>query len=154
MEKRSKDYLNTYLGSLPYDVAQKYSSFSSGYFCADELNANRCADLILRGEKRASCSLEYWYCHEGEDMPAEGHLHVVTDWAGEPVCIVEVTSVQTAKFSEVTADFAFEEGEGDKSLSWWREEHWAFFSRECEQLGITPTEDMLLVLERFKVIHR
>lgn len=45
------------------------------------------------------------------------------------------------------------EGEGDKSLKWWREAHWKFFSRECEELSIEPNEEMLLVLERFKVVY-
>ncbi|HAS8380469.1 TPA: RNA-binding protein, partial [Vibrio vulnificus] len=28
-----------------------------------------------------------------------------------------------------------------------------FFSRECVELGISPSEDMLLVLEQFKVVY-
>ena len=100
METRSKNYLNEYLGSLPDSIARQYTSFSSDYFCSDEHNANICADLILRGEKRASCSLEYWYSHEGESMPVVGHLQVVTDWDGTPVCIIEVTSVETCKYND------------------------------------------------------
>jgi uncharacterized protein YhfF len=154
MESRSQFYLNEYLDSLPAEVALKYNSFSADYFCADEYNANLCAELILRGEKRASCSMEYWYSHEGETMPQVGHLQVVTDWSGKPICIIEITSVDTCKYSEVTAEFAAEEGEGDKSLKWWREAHWKFFSLECEALDINPTEDMMLVLERFKVVYK
>ncbi|WP_241907431.1 ASCH domain-containing protein [Vibrio breoganii] len=134
-------------------MANKYTSFSADYFCADEYNANLCAQLILRGEKRASCSMEYWYSHEGEAMPSVGHLQVVTDWQGEPICIIEITSVDTCKYCDITAEFAALEGEGDKSLEWWREAHWKFFSLECQELGITPTPEMLLVLERFKVVY-
>ncbi|WP_100754562.1 ASCH domain-containing protein [Vibrio salilacus] len=154
MEERSQTYLNEYLSSLPSEIAKKHTSFSADYFCADEYNANVCADLILRGEKRASCSLEYWYSHEGEPMPEVGHLQVVTNWDGKPVCIIELTSVNKCKYSDVTAEFAAEEGEGDKSLNWWREAHWKFFSLECDELGIKPTEDMLLVLERFRVVYK
>ena len=92
MEERSKAYLDSYLNTLPAEVAKQYTSFSADYYCADEYNANLCAQLILKGEKQASCSLEYWYSHEGETMPVVGHLQVVTDWNGEPVCIVELTS--------------------------------------------------------------
>ncbi|MEF1311253.1 ASCH domain-containing protein [Vibrio mytili] len=154
MEGKSQSYLNEYLGSLPSDIAQKYTSFSADYFCADEYNANVCADLIVRGEKRASCSMAYWYSNKGEVMPEVGHLQVVTDWDGNPRCIIEITSVSQCKFREVTAEFAAEEGEGDKSLKWWREAHWQFFSQECEELDIEPTEDMLLVLEHFKVVYQ
>ena len=82
MEERSKAYLDSYLNTLPADIASQYTSFSSDYYCADEYNANLCAQLILKGEKQASCSLEYWYSHEGEVMPVVGHLQVVTDWGG------------------------------------------------------------------------
>ncbi len=154
MDKRSQSYLNEYLSSLPSEIAQRYTSFSTDYFCADEFNANVCADLILRGEKRASCSMEYWYSNKGEAMPESGHLQVVTDWDGVPVCIIELTSVTKCKYNEITAEFAAKEGEGDKSLQWWRQAHWNFFSLECEELGIEPTKDMLLVLEHFKVVHK
>lgn len=153
MDERSKLYLEQYLKSLPQEAASRYVSFSSDYFCADEYNANICADLILKGEKQASCSMDYWYREEGEQMPEVGHLQVVTDWDGKPVCIIEITSVSHCKYNQVTANFAALEGEGDKSLRWWREAHWAFFSKECEDLKIEASEDMLLVLEQFKVVY-
>ena len=152
MDERSKSYLEQYLSSLPDEVVSKYTSFSADYFCADEYNANLCADLILKGEKTATCSLDIWYSEQGEVMPKVGHLMVVTNWNGEPVCIVEITSVSKCKYNEVTEEFAASEGEGDKSLSWWRKAHWDFFSKECEELNIQPSEDMLLVLERFKLV--
>lgn len=154
MDKRSQLSLDKYLNALPPNLAKQYTSFSADYFCADEHNANHCADLVLRGEKRATCSLEYWYSHKGELIPQVGHLQVVTNWDGEPVCIIEITSVTTCRFNHVTEAFAAEEGEGDKSLAWWREEHWQFFSAECDELGLAPSEDMLLVLERFKVVYK
>ncbi|WP_191600384.1 ASCH domain-containing protein [Marinomonas algicola] len=154
MDERSQVYLNTYLNSLPNEIAKQHSSFSADYFCSDEYNANVCADLILRGEKRASCSMAHWYTHEGEAMPEVGHLQVVTNWNGDPICIIEITSIRQCKYSEITADFAAEEGEGDKSLEWWKEAHWAFFRLECEELGIELNEDILLILEHFKVVYK
>ena len=154
MDERCSAYLQAYLDSLPLDVAKNYKTFSADYFCADEYNANECADLIVRGEKQASCSMKHWYSHEGEPMPEIGHLQVVTNWDGIPMCIIEITSVTECQYCDVDAEFAAAEGEGDKSLSWWRDAHWAFFSAECEELGIAPTEDMLLVLERFKVVYQ
>lgn len=153
MDERSKLYLEQYLSSLPCENASKYTSFSSDYFCADENNANLCADLRLRGEKRASCSLEVWYSEQGELMPEVGHLQVVTNWSGEPVCIIEITSVSKCKYNEITAEFAALEGEGDKTLGWWKKAHWNFFSKECEELNISPSEDMVLVLEHFKTVY-
>ncbi|MFM2587157.1 ASCH domain-containing protein [Vibrio sp. TBV020] len=153
MNERNEQYLRQYLKTLTPAKAKSYHSFSADYFCADEYNANLCAELILRGEKQASCSMEYWYSHKGEVMPAVGHLQVVNNWAGDPVCIIELTEVTTARFKDVDAEFAAAEGEGDRSLKWWRDAHWNFFSRECEELNIEPSEEMFLVLERFKVVY-
>ncbi len=46
----------------------------------------------------------------------------------------------------MTEEFAASEGEGDKSLEWWRNAHWKFFSRECEDLGIEPKGQPTLLL--------
>jgi len=69
-------------------------------------------------------------------MPTVGHLQVVIDWNGKPICIIEIDSVETCKYNEVTAEFAHAEGEGDGSLKWWREAHWRFFAAECLELNI------------------
>ncbi len=57
MEERSKAYLDSYLSTLPTDVACHTPLCDSDYYCADEYNVNLCAQLILKGEKQASCSL-------------------------------------------------------------------------------------------------
>ncbi|NEQ26775.1 MAG: ASCH domain-containing protein, partial [Microcoleus sp. SIO2G3] len=44
-------------------------------------------------------------------------------------------------------------GEGDRSLEYWREAHWRYFSRVLPKIGKEPTIDMLLVCERFKVVY-
>ncbi|QOH80976.1 ASCH domain-containing protein [Plesiomonas shigelloides] len=153
MEERSRLFLEQYLNSLPDEESEKYTSFSTDYFCADEYNANLCADLIIKGEKCASCSLEYWYTHGDESMPQVGHLQVVTNWEGKPICIIEITSVTKCPYNQVTETFAASEGEGDKTLEWWKNAHRTFFSHECTQLGIAFQEDMILVLEHFKVVY-
>lgn len=152
MEPRAQQFLNTYLETLTAAERDKYTSFSADYFCADEKNANICADLICDGIKTATCSMKYWYESEGETMPSVGHLQVVTNWSGEPVAIIETTAIRECRYADVTAEFAAAEGEGDRSLVWWRKAHWDFFAEECREIGIRPSEDMLLVLEWFKVV--
>ncbi len=152
MEKKAKEYLYNYLDSLEPNIRANYTSFSSGYFCADEKNANICADLIQRKIKKATCSMKYWYENGGEKMPEIGHLEVVIDWYGNPSTIIKTIAVSECKFSEVSEEFADLEGEGDKSLEWWQKTHWEFFSRECEEIGIKPSKNMALILEEFKVV--
>ncbi|MCK5601065.1 ASCH domain-containing protein [Candidatus Pacearchaeota archaeon] len=153
MNEEQKDFLFSYLDGLSEEDRKKYTSFSTDCFCADEKNANICSELIRSGVKTAGCSMKYWYESGLEPMPTVGHLQVVTDWHGEPTSIIEIVSVSECKFSDVSEEFAAAEGEGDKSLNWWREAHWDFFSKECEELGMEASESMDLVLERFKVVY-
>lgn len=153
MEEQAKKYLSQYLESLSDCERSKYQSFSADYFCADEVNANLCAELIRLGQKTATCSLKYWYETGDELMPSTGHLQVVTDWYGKPICIIETDSVEECKYSDVSAEFAYLEGEGDRTLEWWRKTHWDFFTQECIELNIEPNRDMMLILEQFHVVY-
>ena len=154
MEEQSQVYLDNYLSSLNESEHRKYQSFSSDYFCADEHNDNLCADLIRIDQKTATCSLNIWYESGEEPIPTVGHLQVVVDWNRKPICIIEIDKVETCKYNEVTPEFAHAEGEGDRSLEWWRKAHWDFFSEECKELGIEVNGNMKLVLEWFHVVHR
>lgn len=154
MDPRSTEYFNKFLSTPAAEGREHSTNYDSFYFCADEENANHCANLVLQGEKRATASLLWSYEPEDETLPEVGQLSVITNWDGDPQCIVEVTSVQIIPFNEVPADFAYEEGEGDKSLEFWRRVHWEFFSQECKQIGREPTEDMPVVLEKFKVLWK
>jgi uncharacterized protein YhfF len=153
MNQLQKDYLNSYLERFTLEQRDKHKEVEADYFCADEKNANICSELILRGKKTASCNMRYWYESGLEPMPKVGTLQVVTDWSGNPTSIIETTEISESKFSEVTAEFAALEGEGDKSLDWWRKAHWNFFSAECQEQSIQPDNDMILVLEKFKVVY-
>jgi uncharacterized protein YhfF len=153
MDSRSKAFLDEYLASLPTAKREAATSFSAEYFCAEREAANTCAELVRAGIKVATCSLKHWYLSSVLPMPRVGHLMVVTDWEGEPSTIIEITSVSESRFCDVGEDFAFSEGEGDRSLSYWRRTHWAFFEKECAEIDLVLSEEISLVLERFKVVY-
>lgn len=76
------------------------------------------------------------------------------DWAGTPLCVIETEAVDVVPFGEVSATFAAIEGEGDGSLSFWREAHRQYFTRECIRIGRLFSEDMPVACERFRVVYR
>ncbi|MBX3244031.1 MAG: ASCH domain-containing protein [Acidobacteria bacterium] len=119
------------------------------YFCDNKKDADECADLVVEGIKRATTSSVWAIEKFDEKMPAVGDLSIVTDWEGEPKAVIEVTKVEVVKFKDVTAEYAFIEGEGDKSLQYWRDVHWEFYKREMQPHGEHPTEDMQVVCEYF-----
>ena len=84
---------------------------------------------------------------EGELLPNLGEISIITNWTGKPICIIKTVDVKIVPFLEVTREHAFREGEGDRSLTYWRKVHWEVFSRECTKIGKKPQKDMPLVCE-------
>ena len=109
--------------------------------------------LIRLGRKRAGTGLLWAYEADGEAIPVVGEIEIVVDHHNEPAVVTRITNVQVIPYAEVTAEYAAIEGEGDGSLAYWREAHWAFFSSECRRLGCTPNESMLVVCIVFEVLH-
>jgi uncharacterized protein YhfF len=55
--------------------------------------------------------------------------------------------------NEVSEEFAFAEGEGDRSYQHWYSVHKQFFTKELQKIGKEFSDDMLLVLEQFELLH-
>src|SRR5687767_9248130 len=123
------------------------------HFGDSEGLARDLADLVLRGPKRATAGLLWDAELDATVMPVQGVYSLVTDHAGAPLLIIRTTRVEIRPYDKVDADFAAAEGEGDGSLDYWRDAHWAYFSRRCEALGRTPSDDMPVILERFALIY-
>ena len=70
-----------------------------------------CSTSSCRGVKTATCSTE-----DEPNTSTPGERWIVLDGRGEPRCVIETTEVTYRRFGEVDAAFAYEEGEGDRSL--------------------------------------
>ena len=77
---------------------------------------------------------------------SEGHN--LRQLAGRPAAIMETLEGAIRRCDAVDASFAWDEGEGDRSLASWRRGHEAFFARNG---GFSP--DMELVCERFRLVE-
>lgn len=109
--------------------------------------------LIREGRKRAGTSLLWSMQAEDQAVPHVGDIEIVLDHHQEPALITRLTRVEIVPYSEVTAEYAAIEGEGDGSLAYWREAHWAFFSRECQRLGREASESMPVVCAVFELLQ-
>ncbi len=128
--------------------------YESFHFDDNEPSANELANLVLAGVKRATAGLAWSFEAAGKSPPKSGDLSIVTDWTGQPLCVIETVAVEILPFEEVSEEFAAAEGEGDGSLSSWRRAHWAYFGRECARIGREASATMPVVCERFSVIYR
>ena len=117
------------------------------------VEADLLADLVLKGEKTATASAYDLYALEDEPLPQEGKFDVILDSQNQAVCIVEITRVSVESFKYVSADHAFKEGEGDKSLAYWRRVHEDCFAEWLREAGLTFTPESKVVLEEFRKVY-
>jgi uncharacterized protein YhfF len=148
-----EQYWQTYLETLPVNSPTHFQQYEAEQWGDNPALANELGLLILEGIKTATCSALWEWEAEKIPLPELGLKTIVLSGNNEPLCIVETTEVTIRPYSEVDAQFASDEGEGDRSLEYWREAHWRYFSRVLPKIGRKPASDMLLVCERFKVVY-
>lgn len=130
---------------------QTTTYYESFHFTSEEQLANELLELVLSGKKRATSSSLLCYA-EGE-QPKPGNLSIVTDWDGNPHCVIETKAVQVISFDKMTFEICSREGE-DECLETWKEGHRHFFTLDAEEMGYAFTEDMPVVFEDFEVVYR
>ncbi len=131
--------------------ATQYEAWAFGGTTDDMPNI--LAELVLNGTKTATASLHYFYQLENEPLPKVGSYNIILNTNNEAVCITKTTNVYTTPFLDVSVDHAFKEGEGDRSLTYWREVHREFFAKDLSSMGITFSDSMLVVCEEFEVVY-
>jgi uncharacterized protein YhfF len=151
---RLEAYWRSYVDTLPVNSSARDEQYLAEGWGDSPGMADELGDLIASGTKTAACSALWEYEADGEPLPEVGVKTVVLDGNGDPLCIVETTEVKVVPYDRVEARFAYEEGEGDRSLAYWRDAHWRYFSRTLPNVGREPTTDMPLVCERFRVVYK
>ena len=116
---------------------------------ADEL-----IDLVLNGPKRATAGALAEYEADGDPLPEVGDLSIVTDGAMRPRAVIETTEVRVGPLSSVDDQFAWDEGEGDRSREWWLKIHTRYFSRAFARMGLEFHPNIPVTFERFVVRYR
>ena len=110
------------------------------------------ASLVIAGKKTATASLMRMNELRPQDAPQPDGYSVVTDFKGQPLCVVRTTEIQHVPFEKVGPQFAADEGEGDLSLGYWRRVHRDYFLKEAAANGFDFNERSLICCERFKLV--
>lgn len=142
-----EQYWRKFIKAFPKYKGVQFEAWSFG------VDEDELANLVKQGEKTATTSGYETYKVEGEPLPEVGDVSVVLNEKGHPQCVIETTRVYQTPFNEVTEHHAFLEGEGDKSLTYWREAHTAFFKPYYESLEIDFNETSMMVCEEFKLLY-
>ena len=145
MNQATQMYWNEYWGNQ-----EKPRSVSAWQFGA---TPDYLARLVVDGIKTATCSGHIFYELENEQLPTTEDYNIILNSDDKPVAITKTVEVTLTPMNKVSEEFAIAEGEGDKTYRYWWEAHEEFFRKELNAIEREFSEDMLLVCERFEVIH-
>lgn len=137
-----------YLASVGEESSEGYTDvacFGDSVELADEL-----IDLVLRGQKRATAGSLAEYEIEGVALPEVGDRWIACDGRGRPRAVIETTEVRVGPLSSVDEQFAWDEGEGDRTRTDWLQSHTAYFTRTHSSKGIPFHPDIPVAFE----LHR
>lgn len=129
-------------------INEPYEAWAFGD-SADEL-----AELVVKGIKTATSSAYALYEIDGEPLPETGEYSVILDSHENAVCIIKTTKVYVTSFDKVSETHACKEGEGDRSLEYWREVHERFFTDCLREVGLDFSPTMEVVCEEFEVVYK
>jgi uncharacterized protein YhfF len=115
--------------------------------------ASQLAHHVIKGTKHGTTCWVAAAEHEGLSLPHPGGVSIVTDGFGIPLCAIETTRVDRARFRDVGSEIAAAEGEGDLSFADWHAAHRRYFEAEGERLGLAFTDDAELCCEYFRVLR-
>lgn len=141
------DYLDAHL-EYAFEEAPKVI-----HFCDNEKDANEYAHLVKTGIKKATSHSLLGIQYREEFLPKIGEFLVITDWDKKAVCIVKTTGVKLVPYFNITQEYAKLEGEGDKSLEYWKKTHWDYYTKELEPFSRLPRESMIIVCQEFEKVH-
>lgn len=147
-------------------AAELWSAYSSAHPAAVRVcpeytvehfgDSARLADELLRevthGAKRATAELASAFAAGGDPLPRIGSHWIACDSSGAPRVILRSVEFRLGTFGSVDESFAWDEGEGDRTLTTWKQDHSRYWTRTCAARGSVWSEDDEIVFERFRVV--
>lgn len=134
-------------------------TFGSAWSFGDSKEmANELADLVLQGKKTATASDFVQYEKNNESLPEANKevFDILLNGEEEPVAILETTKVYVTTFNEISDEHAYKEGEGNRSLDYWKKVHFEFWTNifDLKNIKNVDIEKMKVVCKEFKVIWK
>ncbi|WP_285767174.1 ASCH domain-containing protein [Peribacillus sp. SI8-4] len=147
MNSQAKRYWHEFWEGKGTEMPKSVSAWPFG------ADPDQLAQLVIDGIKTATCSGHVFYEEENEPLPSAGDYSIILSSEDIPLAIIRTVNVEVVPMNEVSEEFAIAEGEGDGTYTYWWNAHEQFFKEELHKIGHTFKEDMLLVCERFELIH-
>lgn len=135
------------------DNGNKDEKHESWAFCGGGKEADELLTLVKEGKKRGTASSLIAYSVENESVPKVGDKSIILDSKNRAHLIIVTRKVTVTPFLQVHPYHGYLEGEGDRTLKFWREVHEIFFKPDYEAAGKDFDPMGEAVLEEFDVIY-
>ena len=149
----TESFWKSYLSTLSEEDQKNVPACVVDSFADTPEAATKVGKLVRDGIKTTTSSLVWGLEHIDEPLPKVGEIDLILDGNGEPLCIIELTEVEIKPFNAVDEQFAFEYGEGERTLAYWLSDNWDYLSRWCAEIGRVPSETMPIVYQRFRLLY-
>ncbi|MGM9597254.1 MAG: ASCH domain-containing protein [Eubacteriales bacterium] len=147
---QEKEMWSRFCSENDLDPGTPYEAWA---FCGGGSIANELAALVLAGTKTATSSSLIAFETDAEPLPKPGCYSVILYEDGSAAAVIRDTKVSLVPFNEVSAEHAFKEGEGTRTLAEWREIHKRAFTPDYLAAGKEFDENGICVLEEFIMVY-
>ena len=135
------------------DNGNKDEKHESWAFCGGGKEADELLSLVKEWKKRGTASSLIAYSVENEPVPKVGDKSIILDSKNRAHLIIVTRKVTVTPFLQVHPYHGYLEGEGDRTLKFWREVHEIVFKPDYEAAGKDFDPMGEAVLEEFDVIY-
>lgn len=111
-------------------------------------------ELYLLGQKTAGSSIVEDFVTAGEPLPKVGNHWIFLNSKSEPCCILKTEKIVIHKFKDIPEEIAIAEGEGDKSLSYWKAVHAELYVPHLAGWGVAEISEANVITEFFKIVYK
>ncbi|KRM53934.1 ASCH domain-containing protein [Lentilactobacillus kefiri DSM 20587 = JCM 5818] len=127
------------------------SNYETWSFADRPNSMDMLADMIIQKRKTA---YTFWLDFYDADqvVPKVGDYRMVLRKNGDPVCIIQLKVVEIVPFKWVSQEHAYLEGEGNRSLKYWRQLHKQLFRKQAKRQGKSFSLESPCICEDFEVV--
>ena len=86
-----------------------------------------------------------------DEIPKVGDYSVILNSKDEAVCVIKDYDVYIRPFGDVPPFHAYAEGEGNRSLEYWRNVHTSFFKECLDETDMPFNQESKIICEKFSV---
>jgi uncharacterized protein YhfF len=118
----------------------------------DEASTEEVIELIRAGDKTGTFTLPWIVERTDQPEPSVGAAIVLIDFHGKPRLLVRLTEISTVAFGNVTGEHTAIDGSPVRDLSVWKPLHTHYWNRLLQPFGLSVSESMPVLIEKFELL--